>query len=104
MTRFNKINNAVGWSVFIISTIVYWLTAEPTGSFWDCGEFISCAYKLQVAHSPGSPLFIMLAHLVSLLAPDRAHIAQFVNYFSGTMSALSNLFLFWSITPLLNGR
>ncbi|MEO5675230.1 MAG: DUF2723 domain-containing protein, partial [Chitinophagales bacterium] len=100
MTRFNKINNAVGWSVFIISTIVYWLTAEPTGSFWDCGEFISCAYKLQVAHSPGSPLFIMLAHLVSLLAPDRAHIAQFVNYFSGTMSALSNLFLFWSITLL----
>lgn len=100
MTKYNRINNVVGWIVFLVSTAVYWLTAEPTGSFWDCGEFISCAYKLQVPHSPGAPLFIIIAHLVTLLAPDPAHVAISVNYFSGVMSALTNLFLFWSITAL----
>jgi hypothetical protein len=100
MTKYNKINNVVGWIVFIVSTIVYWLTAEPTGSFWDCGEFIGCAYKLQVPHSPGAPLFIIIAHLVTLLAPDPSHVALSVNYFSGVMAALTNLFLFWSITAL----
>lgn len=86
--------------MFVVSTMVYWLTAEPTGSFWDCGEFIGCAYKLQVPHSPGAPLFIILAHLVTLLAPDPSSVALSVNYFSGVMSALTNLFLFWSITAL----
>ncbi|MCY7409004.1 MAG: DUF2723 domain-containing protein, partial [Chitinophagales bacterium] len=100
MTKFNKINNVAGWAVLILSTIVYWLTAEPTGSFWDCGEFIGCAYKLQVPHSPGAPLFIILAHLVTLLAPDPSKVALTVNYFSGFSSALTNLFLFWSITAL----
>ena len=100
MTRFNKINNVAGWMVLVISTIVYWLTAEPTGSFWDCGEFIGCAYKLQVPHSPGAPLFIIIAHLVTLLAPDPSKVALTVNYFSGFTSALTNLFLFWTITAL----
>src|SRR5213083_488402 len=100
MTRYNKINNSVGWIVFIISTLVYWLTAEPAGSFWDCGEFIGCAYKLQVPHSPGAPLFIIIAHLVTLLAPDPSKVALTVNYLSGAVSALTNLFLFWTITAL----
>lgn len=100
MTRYNRINNAVGWLVFIVSTLVYWLTAEPTGSFWDCGEFIGCAYKLQVPHSPGAPLFIIIAHLLTLLAPDPSHVALTVNYFSGISSAFTNLFLFWTVTAL----
>src|SRR6266480_6171995 len=100
MTRYNRINNIVGWIVFIVSTIVYWLTAEPTGSFWDCGEFIACAYKLQVPHSPGAPLFIIIAHLISLLAPDPSKVALSVNYLSGVSSALTNLFLFWTITAI----
>ncbi|HYV91987.1 MAG TPA: DUF2723 domain-containing protein [Chitinophagales bacterium] len=100
MTRYNKINNTVGWIVFILSTLVYWLTAEPAGSFWDCGEFIGCAYHLQVPHSPGAPLFIIIAHLVTLLAPDPSKVALTVNFFSGAMSAFTNLFLFWTITAL----
>jgi tetratricopeptide (TPR) repeat protein len=100
MIKYQKINNAVGWIVLIVSTAVYWLTAEPTGSFWDCGEFIACAYKLQVPHSPGAPLFILIAHLFTLFAPDAGHVALTVNYFSGLTSAFTNLFLFWSITAL----
>ncbi|MCS6916328.1 MAG: DUF2723 domain-containing protein [Chitinophagales bacterium] len=100
MPRFNWINNAAGWAVFVFTTAVYWLTAEPSGSFWDCGEFISCAYKLQVPHSPGAPLFVILAHLITLLAPSASYVALSVNFFSGVVSALTNLFLFWSITAL----
>ncbi len=100
MFRYNQINNAVGWLVFFVSTAVYWITAEPSGSFWDCGEFISCAYKLQVPHSPGAPFFVMLAHLFTLLAPSPDKIALTVNYMSGLASAFTNLFLFWTITAL----
>ncbi|MBA2422609.1 MAG: DUF2723 domain-containing protein [Chitinophagales bacterium] len=74
------------------------MTAEPTGSFWDCGEFISCAYKLQVAHSPGAPLFIMIGHIFTLLAGDPSKVALMVNYMSGIFSALTILFLFWTVT------
>lgn len=98
MTLYNKTNNIVGWIIFLIATSVYWMTAEPTGSFWDCGEFISCAYKLQVAHSPGAPLFIMIAHMFTLLAGDVSHKALMVNYMSGIFSGLTILFLFWTVT------
>lgn len=100
MNRFNLINNIAGWAVFAVTTAVYWMTAEPSGSFWDCGEFISCAFKLQVPHSPGAPLFVILAHLVTLLAPSTQYVALTVNFFSGIASAFTNLFLFWSITML----
>ena len=98
MTLYNKVNNITGWIIFVIATAVYWMTAEPSGSFWDCGEFIGCAYKLQVAHSPGAPLFIMVAHLFTLLASDPGHVALMVNYMSGIFSALTILFLFWTVT------
>src|SRR5215831_3668793 len=98
MPSFKRINNIAGWIVFIGATAVYWLTAEPTGSFWDCGEFISCANKLQVAHSPGAPLFIIIAHIFTLLASDPSKKAIMVNYYSGIMSGLTILFLFWTIT------
>lgn len=98
MTFYNKVNNIAGWIIFIIATGVYWMTAEPTGSFWDCGEFIACANKLQVAHSPGAPLFIMIAHMFTLLAGDQSHVALMVNYMSGIFSGLTILFLFWTIT------
>ena len=100
MTLYNRVNNISGWIIFIISTAVYWLTAEPTGSFWDCGEFISCASKLQVAHSPGAPLFIMIAHMFTLLTADPSHKALMVNYMSGIFSGLTILFLFWTITAM----
>jgi tetratricopeptide (TPR) repeat protein len=98
MSLYNKVNNIIGWTIFIIATTVYWMTAEPTGSFWDCGEFISCAYKLQVAHSPGAPLFIMVGHIFTLLAGDPSKVALMVNYMSGIFSALTILFLFWTVT------
>lgn len=98
MTFYNKVNNIAGWIIFIVATAVYWMTAEPTGSFWDCGEFIGCAYKLQVAHSPGAPLFIMIAHMFTLLAGDTSQVALMVNYMSGIFSGLTILFLFWTIT------
>ena len=100
MQSYRRINNTVGWTVFVLSVIVYWSTAESTASFWDCGEFLSCAYKLQVPHSPGSPLFILLAHLCMLFAPDKQHLALTVNYFSGVMSALTNMFLCWTVTAI----
>jgi hypothetical protein len=68
MNRFQKINNIAGLVVFAIAGIVYWLTMEPTLSFWDCGEFLAAAYKLQVGHQPGAPLFVMIGKLFSLLA------------------------------------
>jgi tetratricopeptide (TPR) repeat protein len=98
MTLYNKVNNITGWIIFLIATTVYWMTAEPTGSFWDCGEFIGCAYKLQVAHSPGAPLFIMVGHMFTLLAGDPSNVALMVNYMSGLFSSLTILFLFWTVT------
>ena len=68
MKRFNKINNITGWGIFVIATIVYWLTVEPTASYWDCGEFIAVSYKLEVPHPPGAPFFLLIGRLFSFLA------------------------------------
>lgn len=95
---FKKINNITGWSVFTIALIVYLMTMEPTVSFWDCGEFISCAYKLQVGHSPGAPLFMLLGRIFAIFAPSPQQVALFVNALSAFASAFTILFLFWSIT------
>ncbi len=100
MTSYNKINNAVGWLVFIFSFLVYFLTCEPTGSFWDCGEFIGCALKLQVAHSPGAPFFLMLARLFTMFASGPDHVALCVNVMNNLMGAFTSLFLFWTITAM----
>lgn len=96
---FNRMNNIGGWAAFTIAFIVYLLTMEPTTSLWDCGEFISTANKLQVPHPPGAPLFVLLGRLFIILFGDNpANAAKAVNAMSATVSALSILFLFWTIT------
>ena len=96
---FQKINNITGWVAFAIGLITYWLTFEETASYWDCGEFIAVAYKLEVSHPPGAPLFMLLGRLFSFLAlGDVTRVAYWVNFMSVVASAFTLLFLFWSIT------
>lgn len=97
--NFNRVNNIVGWIVCLIACSVYVLTMEPTGSFWDCGEFISSAYKLQVPHPPGAPLFILLGRFFIILFGDNpANAALGVNFMNAIASGFTILFLFWTIT------
>ncbi len=96
---FNRLNNIVGWIVGLIACTVYVLTMEPTGSFWDCGEFVSSAYKLQIPHPPGAPLFTLLGRLfIVLFGDDPMTAARGVNFMSAISSGLTILFLFWTIT------
>ncbi len=97
---YSKINNLFGWITFLLSFIVYVLTLEPTASYWDCGEFISAAYKLQIVHQPGAPLFLMIGKVFSLLAGSPDRVAYFVNVSSALSSAATIMFLFWTITAL----
>jgi hypothetical protein len=98
---FKKLNNLAGWVVFLIATTVYFLTLEPTASWWDCGEYISTAYKLQVGHPPGAPLFQMIGRFFSLFAfGDLSNVALMMNVMSALSSSFTILFLFWSITLL----
>ena len=94
--NFQKVNNITGWIIGLISCAVYVLTMEPTGSLWDTGEFISCAYKLGIPHPPGAPLFIMLGRLFTLFTPSDAAIG--VNLLSALSSGFTIMFLFWTIT------
>lgn len=97
--NYKLINNIVGWFTFVIATIVYILTIEPTTSFWDCGEFIATAFRLEVGHPPGAPLFMILARFFSLFAgSDVTKVAMMVNIMSALMSSFTILFLFWTIT------
>ena len=100
MGKYKLINNVLGWIVFAIASTVYLMTIEPTASFWDCGEFISSAYKLEVGHPPGAPFFMLTANLFTQLASDSATVAKMVNTMSALFSGLTILFLFWSITHL----
>jgi hypothetical protein len=101
MSRYNLINSVLGWITFVIALITYTLTLEPTVSFWDCGEFISASYRLQICHPPGAPLFLMIGRLYSLMAgSDVTHVAFWVNMVSATTSALCIMFYFWTITHL----
>ena len=90
----------MGWVVFVIAALTYLLTMEPTASFWDCGEFISSAWKLDVGHPPGAPFFMLMGRFFSLFASDTAHVAMCVNALSALASAFTILFLFWTITAL----
>ena len=94
--QFRKVNNVVGWIVGGIACLVYLMTREATGSFWDCGEFIASATHVQIPHPPGAPLFILLGRLCVLLSP--ANPAMGVNTLSALGSGFSILFLFWTVT------
>lgn len=101
MKNFKKVNNLLGWLVFAIATTVYFLTLEPTASWWDCGEYIATAYKLQVGHPPGAPLFQLLGRFFSMFAMgDTENVAIMVNAMSALSSSFTILFLFWTITML----
>src|SRR5882762_10505992 len=99
--QYKKINNLLGWLCFVIASVTYILTLEPSVSFWDCGEFISCAFRLQVAHQPGYPVFAMLGKLFSLLSfGNNAKVSYFTNLGSAVASGATIMFLFWTITAL----
>ena len=101
MKRYKTINNLMGWITFLIAATVYCMTIEPTASFWDCPEFITTGYKLEVGHPPGAPFFMLVANLFSQFASDASEVAKMVNYMSALMSAACILFLFWTITHLV---
>ena len=101
MKQYKTVNNLVGWLTFIIADTVYCMTIEPTASFWDCPEFITTGYKLEVGHPPGAPFFMLTANLFSQFASDATTVAKMVNYMSALMSGACILFLFWSITHLV---
>lgn len=97
--QFNKINNITGWVVFLIASVVYIMTAEAGGSFWDCGEFVSSCYKLQIPHPPGAPLFVILGRIFIVFFGDNPlNAARAVNMMSAIASSFTILFLFWTIT------
>jgi len=101
MSNFKIVNRISGWVIFLIAAIVYLLTIEPTTSFWDCGEFIASAYKLQVGHPPGAPIFMIISRFFTFFAGgDVTKAAMMVNAMSGLASAFTILFLFWTITHL----
>ena len=101
MKTFRKLNNLLGLIVFALSSWVDLSTVEPTASWWDCGEYISTAFKLQVGHPPGAPFFQLLGRFFSLFAfGDLSKVALMVNIMSALSSSATILFLFWSITML----
>ena len=101
MKKYRIIDNALGWVAFWVAAIVYCLTIEPTASFWDCPEFISTGYKLEVGHPPGAPFFMLTANLFTQFVSDPSQVARMVNTMSALLSATTILFLFWTITHLV---
>ena len=100
MKQFRLIDNALGWLTFFIAAFVYCSTIEPTASFWDCPEFITTGYKLEIGHPPGAPFFMLTANLFSQFTSDPTQVARMVNTMSALLSATCILFLFWTITHL----
>ena len=101
MKQFRIVDNIMGWLAFAIAAFVYCSTIEPTASFWDCPEFISTGYKLEIGHPPGAPFFMLTANLFSQFASDPSHVAYMVNMMSALLSAATILFLFWTISHLV---
>jgi hypothetical protein len=99
--QYNKINNLLGWLCFLTASVTYILTLEPSVSFWDCGEFISCAFRLQISHQPGYPLFAMIGKAFSLLSMgNNAKVPFFTNMGSALASSAAIMLLFWIITAM----
>ncbi len=101
MKQFRLVDNILGWVSFLIAAFVYCSTIEPTASFWDCPEFISTGYKLEIGHPPGAPFFMLTANLFSQFTSDPTQVARMVNIMSALLSAATILFLFWSISHLV---
>ena len=99
--EFRLVDNILGWLAFAIAAFVYCSTIEPTASFWDCPEFISTGYKLEIGHPPGAPFFMLTANLFSQFASDPSQVACMVNMMSALLSAATILFLFWTISHLV---
>ena len=100
MKQYRLVDNIMGWVAFLIAAFVYCSTIEPTASFWDCPEFITTGYKLEIGHPPGAPFFMLTANLFSQFASDATQVARMVNTMSALLSATTILFLFWTITHL----
>ena len=100
MKQFRLVDNIVGWVAFLVAAFVYCSTIEPTASFWDCPEFITTGYKLEIGHPPGAPFFMLTANLFSHFASDPTQVAKMVNTMSALLSATCIMFLFWTITHL----
>ena len=100
MKNFKQLNNIVGWLTFLVAAVTYLLTIEPTASFWDCGEFITTSYKLEVGHPPGAPFFMILGRFFTLFGGSPSNAAVMINSMSALASAFTILFLFWTITHL----
>ena len=102
MKNYKLINNVLGWLVFVIASAVYIMTAEPTTSFWDCGEYIATSYKLQVGHPPGAPTFQLIGRIFTMLAgDDTSQVAWYINVMSAVFSGMTIGLMFWSLTMLL---
>ncbi len=100
MKQFRLVDNTLGWLAFLIAAFTYCSTIEPTASFWDCPEFITTAYKLEIGHPPGAPFFMLTANLFTQFVSDPALVARMVNTMSALLSATCIMFLFWTITHL----
>jgi hypothetical protein len=99
--HFKKINTLFGWLVFLTASVVYLKTLEPSVSFWDCGEFISCAWHLEIGHQPGAPFFLLLGRLFSIIAGNHSHmVAKMINSLSAFASGFTMMFLYWTITRM----
>ncbi len=99
--HFKKINTFCGWLVFLAASGVYLRTIEPSVSFWDCGEFISCAFRLEIGHQPGAPFYMLLGRFFSLFAGNHPEmVAKMINSLSAIASGFAMMFLYWTITRL----
>ena len=102
MKKYRLIDNVIGWLVFVVAAITYLLTIEPTASFWDCPEFIAQAFKSEVGHPPGNPIFILVGRFAANFAGgDVMAVSKCVNAMSALLSAATILFLFWTVTHLV---
>jgi len=101
MKNYRLINNITGWVIFAVAAFTYLMTIEPTASLWDCGEYIASAFKLEVGHPPGNPVFMVMARFFTLFAGGNvSNVAAMVNSMSALASAFTILFLFWTVTHL----
>ena len=100
MKKYRLVDNVMGWIAFIIAAITYCATVEPTASFWDCPEFITTGYKLEIGHPPGAPFFMLTANIFSQFASDPTQVAYMVNIMNALLSATTIMFLFWTVTHL----